>query len=302
MKHLLLILALMLQTVSFAFESEESAINFAWEYARKNVETGKYGYRVGIVMSEIDTIINIHDIMLSPEKYEVTYDTIIVPKGYYVIGIDRNQMYEGAECQPYTLLYVSKKDSTYMIEETCGNFMNDSICYKPYRKMFTRQEAIDTMMSNLDNYVGSSNCNVYIFEENKDSSFTKLYWQFLIESKSDTIIAYYLKDLMSDSVFNLNVKENVIFNIEDYNLIFSRQNGDVDEYGSAKEYMVYPNPVVDVVNVDIDNCSLSLFSNEGKLIKKSVESRMDMSELPSGMYLLEISRDGKSVVKKIIKD
>ena len=292
----------MLQTVSFAFESEESAINFAWEYARKNVETGKYGYRVGIVMSEIDTIINIHDIMLSPEKYEVTYDTIIVPKGYYVIGIDRNQMYEGAECQPYTLLYVSKKDSTYMIEETCGNFMNDSICYKPYRKMFTRQEAIDTMMSNLDNYVGSSNCNVYIFEENKDSSFTKLYWQFLIESKSDTIIAYYLKDLMSDSVFNLNVKENVIFNIEDYNLIFSRQNGDVDEYGSAKEYMVYPNPVVDVVNVDIDNCSLSLFSNEGKLIKKSVESRMDMSELPSGMYLLEISRDGKSVVKKIIKD
>ncbi|MEE1085461.1 MAG: T9SS type A sorting domain-containing protein [Paludibacteraceae bacterium] len=302
MKHLLLLLALMLNTVAFAFESEESAINFAWDYAKKNIKTGEYGYRVGIVMSEIDTIINIHDIMLSPEKHEVTYDTIIVPKGYYVIGIDRNQMYEGAECQPYTLLYASKKDSTYIIEETCGNFMNDSICYKPYRKMFTRQEAIDTMMANLDSYVGSSNCNVYIYEENKDSSFTKLYWQFLIESKTDTILAYYLKDLMFDSVFNLNVKENVIFNIDDYNLIFSRQNGDVDEYGSVKEYMVYPNPVVDVINVDIDNCSLSLFSNEGKLIKKSGKSRMDISELPSGVYLLEISREGKSVVKKIIKD
>ena len=66
--------------------------------------------------------------------------------------------------------------------------------------------------------------------------------------------------------------------------------------------MVYPNPVVDVVNVVVDDCTLSLFSNEGKLIKRTEESQMNMSELPSGMYLLEISKEGKSVIKKIIKE
>ena len=65
--------------------------------------------------------------------------------------------------------------------------------------------------------------------------------------------------------------------------------------------MLYPNPVVDVVNVEIEDCTLSLFSNEGKLIKRIEESQMNISELPSGTYLLEISKEEKSIVKKIIK-
>jgi len=55
------------------------------------------------------------------------------------------------------------------------------------------------------------------------------------------------------------------------------------------------------VNVEIEDCSLSLFSNEGKLIKRAEEPQMNISELPLGTYLLEISKEGKSIVKKIIK-
>ena len=63
-KNFFLLLLLLLTCVNVtAFESENSAINFAWDYAKKNIESID-GYNVGILMSEIDTIINMETIIL----------------------------------------------------------------------------------------------------------------------------------------------------------------------------------------------------------------------------------------------
>ena len=131
-------------------------------------------------------------------------------------------------------------------------------------------------------------------------------WNFIVETQKDTCyIIKYWKDkeygIIVDFVPVPIVCNTDWSNEKGLSLVFSRQNGDVEEYGSVKEYMVYPNPVVDVVNVEIEDCSLSLFSNEGKLIKRAEEPQMNISELPLGTYLLEISKEGKSIVKKIIK-
>lgn len=322
MKHLLLILALMLQTVSFAFD-KESAIDFVYEYSGDSLWGIKmpegYCYKVGLIERDIDTLYNSWDVYEGEDSVETRVDTILVPKDNYVffVTVPENFIVK-RHSQFLSYFFLSKKDSSFSVIDTFG-YPERFCCWDTIREdgRVLKSEAVYDVPKMVDRKFGTIDYNLYIVEDtskmeiyNLSGDTVVLYndsWNFIVETQKDTSYLFcYWKDkeygIIVDFVPVPIICKMDLSKGEGLSLVYSRQNGDVDEYGSAKEYMVYPNPVVDVVNVDIDNCSLSLFSNEGKLIKKSVESRMDMSELPSGMYLLEISRDGKSVVKKIIKD
>ena len=83
---------------------------------------------------------------------------------------------------------------------------------------------------------------------------------------------------------------------------------------SETSAMVYPNPAIGVVNVRLmastpSKCSVSLFTQEGKLVKKlltnhSIESQdeqiLNLEGVDSGMYLLNITIGDKEFDKKLI--
>ncbi|MBO7429023.1 MAG: T9SS type A sorting domain-containing protein, partial [Paludibacteraceae bacterium] len=71
---------------------------------------------------------------------------------------------------------------------------------------------------------------------------------------------------------------------------------------SELEVSVHPNPASDAVYVSIDECSLSLFADDGKLLKSAIGNVMSIRELQSGLYLLKITKDGRSAIQKIIKE
>lgn len=66
---------------------------------------------------------------------------------------------------------------------------------------------------------------------------------------------------------------------------------------------VYPNPVVDVLNIQGEVDKLELVNNSGQLIYGAEGiSSIDMTSYPSGVYFLKVvDNDGRLVVEKIIK-
>ncbi len=76
---------------------------------------------------------------------------------------------------------------------------------------------------------------------------------------------------------------------------------------------IYPNPTINIINIDVTgylDYSATLFSIEGKILleqfttcQADCNSPMQISNLPSGSYLLEIRNldNGEKVVKRILK-
>ena len=72
-------------------------------------------------------------------------------------------------------------------------------------------------------------------------------------------------------------------------------------------FSVYPNPVQDMLNVDCkDIDQVSLFNTVGQKIESlNTEGRdnvqIDLSGLPSGLYILRANRQGRTLSRKIVK-
>ena len=72
-------------------------------------------------------------------------------------------------------------------------------------------------------------------------------------------------------------------------------------------FSVFPNPFSDIVNIvglnQTENVAYKLFTIDGKLIKngQTESNKVDLNEISKGVYLLQLSYNGKIETKKIIK-
>ncbi|HMI07191.1 MAG TPA: T9SS type A sorting domain-containing protein, partial [Flavobacterium sp.] len=72
----------------------------------------------------------------------------------------------------------------------------------------------------------------------------------------------------------------------------------------VSKFTVYPNPFSDVLNISgINGAAYKIFSIDGKLVKYgNVETtHINLGDLSKGMYLLQLTSDGNTETKKIIK-
>jgi hypothetical protein len=73
------------------------------------------------------------------------------------------------------------------------------------------------------------------------------------------------------------------------------------------KFSVFPNPTADVINVvgfnETQSMAFELYTIEGKRIKSGMlqDAQVRLSELPKGLYLLQLTSGGKTETKKIIK-
>lgn len=70
-------------------------------------------------------------------------------------------------------------------------------------------------------------------------------------------------------------------------------------------FKVFPNPTSDVINIahTYAEVHFNLYSVEGRVIQSGLldSSRINIENLPKGMYLLQLDAEGKTEIKKIIK-
>ena len=70
------------------------------------------------------------------------------------------------------------------------------------------------------------------------------------------------------------------------------------------DYQVYPNPVNDVLTIEGPTGIITVTNINGKLISKgmhTMQSNVDFSELPNGVYMVNMSTSNGTVTKKVIK-
>ena len=68
--------------------------------------------------------------------------------------------------------------------------------------------------------------------------------------------------------------------------------------------VVYPNPVKDIINIVSDlDIRVNLYDVSGKILRKNTTDKIiDLSNLPSGIYFLNIEHEGNIYNKRIIKE
>lgn len=79
----------------------------------------------------------------------------------------------------------------------------------------------------------------------------------------------------------------------------------VDEFSLSK-ISISPNPTVDFVNIDMgvinSDFTVSLYNVTGQLVLEKVnQTKLNVSELNSGVYLLKIESENASIARKIVK-
>lgn len=70
-------------------------------------------------------------------------------------------------------------------------------------------------------------------------------------------------------------------------------------------FQIYPNPVINSINVVTSEgiTSLEIYTLEGKLVLKTNEDKIDVSDLQNGLYLIKVTSNQNEVgVKKFIKE
>ena len=94
--------------------------------------------------------------------------------------------------------------------------------------------------------------------------------------------------------------------VEDYTLNI-KPAGTVAELVGVNvenEVNVYPNPVKDILNIDAKgDYNYQLISTDGKVVKdgNQSDSAINVQNLPTGMYIMKITKDGKISSHKVIK-
>jgi hypothetical protein len=75
------------------------------------------------------------------------------------------------------------------------------------------------------------------------------------------------------------------------------QNNDI------KGFTFTPNPTQDILNVKTENQieTIKIFSLQGELLKQTSNTAIDVSELNSGLYFIQVSVSGKTSTKKFVK-
>ncbi|WP_414820046.1 T9SS type A sorting domain-containing protein, partial [Staphylococcus epidermidis] len=100
---------------------------------------------------------------------------------------------------------------------------------------------------------------------------------------------------------NAGVKKNQDVTV----LITGRTTGalNTDELAVDKSISVYPTLAKDIVNVQTTEkiTVVDIFDMTGKKVSSSDKKQINISNLPTGVYIINIKTDKQSVSKKIVK-
>jgi hypothetical protein len=114
-------------------------------------------------------------------------------------------------------------------------------------------------------------------------------------------IAYLVFDFESSDVGQFGVNTPTYFAMDD----FKYTNGALgwNENSLANEWSVYPNPVKDLIQIKGINGQVGVLDISGNSVfnAASTNESIDLHNLNSGVYILSIQNESKTVTKRIVK-
>ena len=117
------------------------------------------------------------------------------------------------------------------------------------------------------------------------------------DSAIDNIIVYWPSGIV-DNIVNPNINEHLV--------VVEGQTLTVEDEALAG-IVIHPNPVIDIINIDtpvsLNGKIATVFDLNGKKVfnQKLENNSLNISHLRSGMYLLRVEENGKSITRKFVK-
>jgi hypothetical protein len=74
---------------------------------------------------------------------------------------------------------------------------------------------------------------------------------------------------------------------------------------STSEITIYPNPSKDYINISVENAEIKnvqIYNLTGKLVKQEKSNKININDLPVGMYIIKVETEAGNCIKKVIKD
>lgn len=115
----------------------------------------------------------------------------------------------------------------------------------------------------------------------------------------------------ADYDYTSNTSAEIPSNAQSYTYItkfdFEKTNLSTDDIVQSNEFTIYPNPVVDIAQIDSKQPIkiISIYTIDGKRVmtqEKSSMNQINMSILPKGLYILQATdKNGKNYQEKLIK-
>ena len=90
------------------------------------------------------------------------------------------------------------------------------------------------------------------------------------------------------------------FDLDAVGVIHDQTTIGVDE-NQIEKPLAYPNPVINKLFLDDSVEAVTLYSMMGQPVQSSTQRQVDLSTLSPGMYVVHLIVEGKTVVKKIVK-
>ncbi|HHE64965.1 MAG TPA: T9SS type A sorting domain-containing protein, partial [Bacteroidetes bacterium] len=168
----------------------------------------------------------------------------------------------------------------------------------------------------INRYDGVGNLIEFILENYVDNS-----WDLTIHMMSEFDLSQFAVDYIypkdwveSYEMVNKITEFNQLWKIDsalydDIKALYNYSLIDGINKHEASQIKVYPNPAKDhilVINDVIPNASIEVYNLSGVLIynvvQQSVESEIDLSRFPSGVYIVRVFNNESSKVVKIIKE
>lgn len=109
----------------------------------------------------------------------------------------------------------------------------------------------------------------------------------------------------TDSVININLSETSYIKANFKTIDVPEDYLALDDFTLDNKIEIYPNPFEDKINVytDLENATYKIYSIDGKLVQigEKKSSIIEVSNLPSGLFIFELKSDQNTVRKQIIK-
>jgi len=122
------------------------------------------------------------------------------------------------------------------------------------------------------------------------------------------------------NIINLDTRNNeelFCIQVDDENYANNAPNWFKDNWASYSEecilglednniisFKIYPNPTQNNLFIESQQQieSIAIYTLQGQLIKKSSKSNIDVSQLDAGLYFVQVTIEGKTIIKKFIKE
>jgi len=194
-----------------------------------------------------------------------------------------------------TYAYLSMKDGDAYAKKFGGTSGNDSDWFMLTISGFKNGTLTDTVDFFLADYRNADNSKDYIINN----------WTFVNLSKLGIIDSMSFSLSSSDNgTYGMNTP--AYFCIDDMSSLYDVSIAKTEKTNTLK---VYPNPANSFINIESDfnaNSTIRIFNMQGAIVKQiNINSnniqRINIQDLNSGIYFIQIENDKKIIQKKFIK-